>query len=164
MDDLEQLIAEVEGTEEPQRKEANPVKQLRDALKAKDKERKELLTELEELRSFKQEMAHRESVANAAKVFSAVGLSEKQAELFIKLNPEAEVNPETVREFAESYGLPVSEKEASQDVPFKPVEGGVPADGKLSRDDLSALYRENPAAALKALQDGRVRWNNQDTN
>jgi len=166
MDDLDQLISEIEG-EEPQRKETNPVKQLRDTLKARDKERKELLAELEELRSFKAEAAHRESVSNAAKVFTAVGLSDKQAELYVKLNPEADVTPEAVREFATAYGLPVSTEEGEQpshEAPFRPAEGGVPADGKMNRDDLNRLYKENPAAAIKALEQGRVRWNNPDVN
>lgn len=150
---------------------SNPVKQLRDALKAKDKESKAMLKELEELRAFRGKYESDQKVAKAAETFTKYGLTEKHAELFYKLNPElTDFSDQAVLAFAEEWALPIKQSEGeegdptpgAEEEPFVPVEGGSPQTGYMSRADLEVLYKQNPRKALATLQSGKVKWNNPD--
>lgn len=155
--------------EETERKESNPVKQLRDALKAAQKEAKESKKELEELRAFKSDYERRERAQSATQAFSKLGLNEKHAELFVKLNPEAELTEEAVKTFATEYGLPVTEQATTdettpEEAPFAPADVGSSGEGYISRQQLDEMYKSNPQRAIGMLRSGRVRWNNPDDN
>jgi hypothetical protein len=176
-DDMTFSFDDEEVEEEQERK--NPVRELRNTLKARDKELKEYKKELEELRSFKEQYETEKRIVESTKSFEQYGLSAKHAELFHKVTPDAEVTPEAIKMFAEEYALPftspsndeggegalpapVSNPSPAQ--PFAPADTGTSADGYINRQQLDALYKENPAQALKYLRSGRVRWNNPDEN
>lgn len=161
------------GEETQDRKDSNPVKQLREALKAREKELKDYKKELEELRTFRTEYEQREKVATSAKAFEKFGLTQKHAELYLKVNPEAEVSDISIQEFAKEYALPFQAPQEGdesgppqvREQPFVPADIGSTGDsGFLSREQLDAMYKTNPQRAIAALKSGRVRWNNEDDN
>lgn len=146
---------------------SNPVRQLREKLKATEKENKSFLKELEELRAIKTEFEYQTKVSSFAEPFTKLGLSDKHVELYLKLNPDADADESAIREFAKEYGLPVSgdtggDTDTSSTEPFRPAEGGDSIEsGRITRAQLEDMYRENPAKAIKMLRTGRVVWNNQ---
>ena len=159
--------------EERESKESNPVKQLRTALKAAQKQAKESKKELEELRSFKETYEHEQRVSNSSKVFEKFGLTQKHAELFLKVNPEAEVNDDSVKTFAEEYALPFKAPEGAETgeapepdtAPFVPADVGTTGGaGLVTREQLDAMYKTDPQRAISILKSGRVRWNNDDAS
>lgn len=100
-------------------------KELREAF---EKTKAELNQAKAELRSFKTEVTFKEQ-----------GLTPKHAQLFLAANPDAEVSPEIVQNFAAEYGLqPANTEEA---VPARQEEGHLPADG-------------SPPAVERTLADG----------
>ena len=109
----------------------------------------------------------------AATLFEKAGLGQKQAELFLKANPEAEVTNEAVSAFIEDYGFKAAEapssKEAAPAPKSAPLDAGlgafdgaaVPsADGtpaaqpQMSKEDFAQLLVDNPQAAAQAYIDG----------
>ena len=154
-----------DSPEEPeaQQEKQNPVRQLRETLKQRDKEAKQLQKELEELRKFREEVEYTNRVTKMSEHFTKLGLTDKHVELYTKLNPEGAGSPEEIVAFAREYGLPVQVDESQDQAvgsPFAPVDGGEPTGGFVTRAELEALYAENPAKAIKVLQSGRVKWNN----
>jgi hypothetical protein len=167
-DDFDLSSFDDETTEEPVVEEkVNPVRQLRDTLKARERENKTLQKELEDLRKFREEVEYTNRVAKMSDTFGKFGLTEKHVELYTKLNPEGDGSPEAVVAFAKEYGLPITVDDDEDQVvtsgsPFAPVDGvGTgPDSGYITRAQLEELYASNPAKAIKVLQAGRVRWNN----
>lgn len=165
---------DVEVEETGGKQKDNPMKQLRDALKAAQRELKEAKKELAPLREFKTTFETEQKVAGAAKSFEKFGLTPKHAELFLKLNPETEVSDDIIKNFATEYSLPLKSSDDNEEsleaglpsnTPFVPADAGVDAEGGfMNRDQLDALYKTNPQKALQVLKSGRVRWNNQDDN
>lgn len=162
-----------DDAEEREEKESNPVKQLRTALKAAQKQAKESKKELEELRSFKETYEQEQRVSNSSKVFEKFGLTQKHAELFLKVNPEAEVSDDAVKVFAEEYSLPLQapeepaggESAQPETAPFVPADVGTTGGaGFVNREQLDAMYKKDPKRAISLLKSGRVRWNNDDSN
>ena len=98
--------------------------------------------------------------------------NEKHAELFLKVNPEAEITRDAVNAFVKDYGLtveqdapPAAEKEERPDpgaglgsfgeAAGSGTGGGTPAaKPKMSPEDFSKLLEENPQAAAQAYIDG----------
>ena len=155
--------AQDDGDEDNSSQDSNPMKELRDHTKALERERKTLTKELDELRAWKADREHADRSKSVTGVFSDLGLGEKQAELYMKLNPEAEsVEPGDARAFAEEYGWAVTssdEESADTSAGFSPSQAssGIPAKGqRLSSEDFWKLVKENQAEALKMARDGRV--------
>lgn len=134
--------------------------------------------------------AEAEKTANAAQselrqykatvTFEKSGLLPKHAELFLKANPDAEVTPEAVSDFAHEYGLvteaaPPSTEEpkseggnpalsAFQNAGGGGTEGAAPAaQPKMSREEFDALLASNPAAAAEAYVKGTAPRNSLNT-
>ena len=149
--------------EESGASEANAsFKDLRKAYNRAEKERKALEAEAIDLRTFKATTVEKERAVQLEVILKESGLSPKHATLFTKLNPEAEITPETVLGFAKEYdlvksdgeGVEVPEKPASG---FNPVSTGVGGDLKTyTREELDVLVYTNPDLANKLIQEGRV--------
>ncbi len=106
-------------------------KELREAF---DRTKAELAQARSELRSFKTEVTFKEQ-----------GLTPKHAQLFLAANPDAEVTPEVVQNFAAEYGLTPATKQE----PAPPAnDGHLPADG-------------SPPAVERTLADGPQRTSNE---
>ena len=148
----------------------NPVKQLRDALKAAQRENKELKKQIAPLQEFKTQYETEQKVAGASKSFEKYGLTQKHAELFLKLNPETEVSDEVIKGFAAEYSLPLKAQESDDgstetgtSAPFVPADAGTDAEGGfITRNQLDEMYKSNPQKAISVLRSGRVKWNNPD--
>lgn len=147
---------------------SNPMKSLRDHAKSLERKIKAYEKELEDLRTFKGTYEAEAKAGTAGKIFSQLGLSEKQAKLFLKVNPDADVTEQAARDFAEEYGFEVneegSEEEIEQEGPFSPSpsSGGKPAPGKIfTSEEWYDLYKENPAEAMKIASQGRVKLQTQ---
>lgn len=169
MSDIQDLLDSYDEEEEqdaPPQDRSNPVRSLREALKAKEKEARNLAKELKELQAFKAQYDTEQKIRSLAETFTQVGLTEKHAELFYKLNPEAEATVESVSTFAKDYQLPLkleNETPSADNTPFVPASGGSSDEtGYISRDQLDQMYAENPRKAIEILQSGKVKWNNPD--
>lgn len=142
------------------------IKSIRDHAKSLERQLKAQERELETLRNLRDQYEQEARKAKTAKVFTEVGLSEKHATLFAALNPDAEPDAESVKAFAEEYGLAMqtADTEADgdklkdeSDPGFSPITSGQPTDKRrYSSEEWWTLQRENPAAALQAVKDGRV--------
>lgn len=112
----------------------------------------------------------------ATVTFEKNGLTPKHAELFLKANPEAEVTPEAVSDFAHEYGLATGEPEPSGKKEETPpaneglntfgeaagsgTAGSTPAaQPQMSQEDFESLLATNPDEAAKAYAEGRVSRN-----
>lgn len=145
-----------------QRPNSAPFKQLRDHAKKLEKELKAKDSELETLREFKSQAearARRELLERSA---SKVGITEKQAELFMAVRPDEEPTPEAVKTFAIEYGFveagPAADEGEGSDGSFAPTPpSGVPASKKrYTSDEWDVLYKSNPVEAMQAANEGRV--------
>lgn len=156
---------------EPKDEEATSVvRSQRAHIKQLEKELKTLrkdTQEVEELRQFKAQYEQTQKATQARTVFTEVGLPDKLADLFVKVNAEADPTPEAVRAFAEDYGLapqqsadPAPAAPAVQ--PFTPTVGGTPPSGLISRDEFDAMMRDpsQRPRALQLAQQGRVQLRN----
>ena len=128
---------------------------LRRFANKRDREAKQYETELSSLREFKEgvEKEKRASVIEAT--FKEVGLNPKHADLFSKLNADAEVTVDIVKNFASEYELPTI---AGQSVPpvdappagFNPVTSGSPAPlAKLTMEDINKMLASGDTAAVQ---------------
>lgn len=91
-------------------------KELREAF---DRVQSELQAERAQFKAYKAEVTFKEN-----------GLTPKHAKLFLATNPEGDISPETVKEFAEEYGLVVNTPtpaSAQSVVPGLPEDGSPPA-------------------------------------
>ena len=141
--------------------ENESIPNLRDALKASQEKTKELETQLtESTASLKQ--------FQAKETFRSNGYSEAHAELFVKANPEAEINPESIQEFVNAYDLkPQVQEQVSNDgmknlssVAQKPTDNvnqiGTAETQQLTKAEYKKLQASDPTAAHEALIQGRV--------
>lgn len=119
--------------------------------------------ELEELRSFKAQVNAEKRVTEVAKVFAEIGLNPAQAKLYTSLNPEGEVEPKGVAEWALEFGLATAENVQVPDenpapTPgFRPFVGeDAPGNQKVSRVDWLAKLKTNPEEAQRLFKQGRV--------
>lgn len=137
-------------------------KDLEKQLKAAAKREGELNTQL-----FTYKQA--EKTQGLARKFEEQGLNEKQAKLFLALNPDIEeINLESIQEFAEEYGLTTPTKVEGENAPIEvnaetagfvkvPNSIATPPDGKvLSSEEYESLLATDQTAALRAVQEGRV--------
>ena len=137
--------------------------ELRKAYKARDRQVKALEKELEPLREFKTTVVAEQRSAQMETVFKEVGLSPKHAELFNKVEPEAEVTAEAVKAFAAQYDLitpngEAVEAPAQKPAGFSPVTtGSAPAVGQLTHSDIKEMLNRGEIDAVnKAYEQGRV--------
>jgi hypothetical protein len=156
-------------------------KQLRDYAKKLEKQVNSLTREVEPLRSFKQETETEKRQVEVAKVFEGAGLSGKHAALYLRVNPEAEVTPDAVLDFAVEYELPrvevaaVAEEAPAFDpaaeriveIPRPEAIGSPPADGGAGPTatvitdvhEAEKLSVDNPAEYMRLKQLGRIKLN-----
>ena len=141
--------------------ENESIPNLRDALKASQDKAKELETQLtEQTAALKQ--------FQAKETFRSNGYSEAHAELFVKANPEAEINPESIQEFVNAYDLKPQVQEQVNNEGMKNLSGVAqkPADNvnqigtaetqQLTKQEYKKLQATDPTAAHEALIQGRV--------
>jgi peptidoglycan/xylan/chitin deacetylase (PgdA/CDA1 family) len=152
------LEDEDEGEEETSSK-TNP---LRAHIRKLEKELKAATGELETLRTFKTEYDSKLKATTAETVFKDLGLTEKQAALFMKVNPDTDPSPASAKAFAEEYGFTVTENDESTEEEGSftptPTTSGVPAPGKIwESDEWYKLYDSNPQEAMKLAAQGRVK-------
>lgn len=158
-DDLFDTDETVEPTDESNtssvvRSQRAHIKQLEKEIKAARKD----AAEVEELRAFRAQYEQTQKTSQAKAVFTELGLPDKAADLFVKVNAETDPTPEAVREFAETYGFlqprPAEEEdEAPQAVPvFVPTVGGTPPTPKqYSAEEIRRIGVKNPAEALRLI-------------
>jgi hypothetical protein len=108
--------------------------------------------------------------------FEKAGLGEKQASLFLKTNPDAEITSEAVGAFIEEYGFNVTQATPEPAPKEKePVDKGLsafsgaagaatagsapPVQPKMSKTDFEKLLVENPQEAAAAYAKGLVERN-----
>lgn len=95
--------------------------------------------------------------------FKELGLTEKQAQLFLKTN-DGDVTKEAIEAFVEDYGFkPAENKDAANDSggTFKPGSGVADAGagttaGFMSEEEATQLRRTDARAYARAIQEGRV--------
>lgn len=155
---------------------SDSVPQMRERIDQQNEQLKAREQELQELKS-------QLRTANARELFREQGLSPKHAELFAATNPEGELTPESVQEFATSYGLAPQAAEPSEagDTPEPQTTEDDPGEGlsafsgagsrgqagdaatprttKMTRDEWKALRDRDPAAAKVAIANGQVELN-----
>lgn len=161
-DDLFDTDDQPEGKDESSsvvRSQRAHIKQLEKDLKAARKASEEV----EDLRTFKAQYEQQQKATQARSVFTEAGLPDKLADLFVKVNADAEPTPEAVREFAEAYGLtppqPADQAPAAPAVqPFAPTVGGTPpAPVQLTPDQIREIGVKNPAEALRLIAAGSLK-------
>lgn len=136
---------------------SNPViKKVRDWGKAHAKKASDLEKQVAEL-STKVAGFEAEKAQGALKgVAVEKGFSDEQVESLLALKPD--LQPEQLDAFAKTFGIKAAEGEG--EAPPKPKH--TPSSGttvpapKISPAELDALYRRDPAAAAKALEEGKV--------
>lgn len=131
---------------------------LRKYARKQEREAKALAAEIETLRAFKAEVEQAKRAETLVSTFKEVGLSEKHAELFAKVNPEAEITADAVKAFANEYSLPTVETQEVPDAPdvqpngFTPVvTGHGPAIEQVSIDDIDKLRAAGQFAKVEEL-------------
>lgn len=151
---LHALDEEDDDQDQQRQLDNKSIKALRDWGKSQEKEAKRLAKEAEELRTFKTEALTKERKRTADEAFKALGLTEKQADLYLKLNADGEVTAETVKTFAEEYGFKaadetIDEKKEEQDQKpgWSPTVTGAAGGPVLSDAQYEDLLRTSPAQA-----------------
>lgn len=141
--------------------ENESIPNLRDALKASQEKTKELETQLTESTAALKQFQAKET-------FRSNGYSEAHAELFVKANPEAEINPESIQEFVNAYDLkPQVQEQVNKEgmknlssVAQKPTDNvnqiGTAETQQLTKKEYKKLQASDPTAAHEALIQGRV--------
>lgn len=156
-----------EETTIPQMREA--LDNARKALEAANKQNQNLATQVRTL--------------TAREAFAEAGYQRTHADLFVAKNPEGEITPDTISAFVDEFGLVPAPKQEEPAAP--PAEAGEAGQGEapsssglasmsrggsrpgesaqqgaqsrpLTQAEWQTLYAENPAAARKAVNDGRV--------
>jgi hypothetical protein len=144
---------------------------MRERIDAQNKELKRLREEGSTLRAETRRLQARDA-------FREAGFQPVHGDLFAAQNPEGDIAPDAIVGFAQTYGLtpvapkePAPEGEAEKGVPAeralagmsrsgsRPGEGGQPPasnDRSMTRDAWLELAKSDPAAARKAVQEGRV--------
>ena len=141
--------------------ENESIPNLREALKASQEKTKELETQLTESTAALKQFQAKET-------FRSNGYSEAHAELFVKANPEAEINPESIQEFVNAYDLKPQVQEQVNNEGMKNLSGvaqkptdnvnqiGTAETQQLTKADYKKLQATDPTAAHEALIQGRV--------
>lgn len=157
------MTTEVTGTE--------TIPQMRERIDAQNKELKRLRDENSKYGAETRRLQARDA-------FREAGYQPVHGDLFAAQYPEGEIAPDSIAGFAQTYGLtpvapkePAPEGEAETGAPAeralagmsrsgsRPGEGGLPpttTDRSMTRDDWLALSKSDPAAARKAVKEGRV--------
>jgi len=102
----------------------------------------------------------------AKEAFRAGGFQDSHAELFLKANPDAEINNDTVSEFVTSYNLSPQSAPVEQSAGLNnmgqvadnasPSVVGTPEGGKMTKEQYKKLQVNDPTAAHEALIQGKV--------
>ena len=158
MENEDYLFGDEEET--PETEPESNFKQLRSHANKLEKTLKQREAELEELKAFKMERVQAERTAQVSKVFTDLGLTTPAATKLWNLeNPEAEPQPAVVQAWAVENGFAVMDEPPVQDTGFTPTttpEGTPPGSKRLSRQEWQQLANDDPMAAQKAFQQGRV--------
>lgn len=151
-------------TAAPPAKDNRAFKELRDHAKRLEKETAKMNRELAELREFKSSITKAERAQQVQGAFKELGLNEKQAELFLRVTDAEEITVDSVKQFAQQYGLIVGDEDTTTvDGGFPPTNVSTTAESTgrmLSRDEFEKLAATNPTRARQYLTEGRVKWNN----
>ena len=176
------FLEDEDETNQPDLENQN-FKQLRDYAKKLERQVSSASKELEQLRQFQAEVQAEKRAATVAQVFKKVGLSEKHAGLFAKINADAELTEEAVIAFASEYDQPRQEVQAPEGeasveeissgniVELNPAEAqpaktgfapaqpaGVPSGTIItSYEEAVKLQTSNPAEFARLFQAGRVK-------
>lgn len=144
---------EEEVTVQP--RESGVLTEVRRKLRQAQKDLKAKDALIEELSPFKAQV----EAVKLRGAFTEAGLNEKHADLFRAVKPQAEVNAETIKAFAEEYGLATgaSEGQKPEQVFPAPVRGE-PASRTLTWDEYQEKLRspETHLEAMKARKAGLV--------
>lgn len=137
------------------------IKEIRDALKRKEKEVKDRDKEIAELRSFKEDQERAQRSVAVGKAFEEAGLKSKWAPLFLKERPDAEPTAEAISKFAEDFDLSPSQPESltqsgpgvTVSTPFVPTVVGEPPGGqRITRSELNKLqFSGDPTKRAQAM-------------
>ena len=150
------------------------IPQMRERIEAQNKELKTLRARSTELEAETRRLQARDAFRDA-------GYHPKHGDLYAAQHPEGDISPDGIAGFAQEYNLaPVTPPPAPAPAPgeagtsapaetalasmarggSRPGEGGQPpagqADRSMTRDAWLELMKSDPAAARKAVQDGRV--------
>jgi hypothetical protein len=146
--------------EEPE-VENSTIRQIREHARKLEKELKAARKELEDLRAYREQTERERTVASARTIFEQVGLNPKWAELYLKAQDGAEPTPESVRTWAQEYGLAVPEPEretaeqpASEPafVPTQPAAAAASTQAPMTWKEFAELHRQDPGRAVREAQ------------
>lgn len=167
------LDFEEDETDEDQAKVNKSISDLRKYARAQKKLADEAIAENAVFRQEKAERDEATRVETIGQTFKTVGLNEKHAALFAKLNPEVEVTAEAVTAFATEYELPITAPAEGEAAPAPAASSGftpvttpaAPASGTISIEDARKLIREGKYdEAQKLYSEGRVEKLERDAN
>ena len=140
--------------------ESETLKKVRAWGKQQEKDKKELAKVVKELSAFRETIETTRKESAAGEAFKEIGLSEKQAKLFLRDFEGDEITTEVVKEWAVEYDLVSAEggKPAPKNEGFVPNHLSNPSvfanSGKMTTEEWNNLKKNNPGAALQALSDG----------
>ena len=115
--------------------------------------------EVQDLRAFKALALHAQREGEISDEFEKAGYSGKLAKLWSALNPEGLPTAESLKAFADEYGV----------TPTRPVgytpraissEPTMPTAKTYTRAEMEEIAKVNPARARSLAEAGRIKWNN----
>jgi hypothetical protein len=157
-------MTEAEGfgmSEEDQEPSNETLEQMRRQIDDLSRELKRERKEGESLRTFKSAWEQEQRETKARTAFKDAGLHERWADLYMKVNTEAEVTPEAIQSFAAEYSLTPAPAPEAPEVPtgspeqafrqafVQPtVQGVPPGQPKISLKEWEEQFKANPDRAL----------------
>lgn len=169
---VEEILAELEGSEDEPEDDGegedksgdNPtIRQIRESQKHWQKQARDLGKALKDANATIAEFESKTRVTTAEGVFEQLGLTKKQAALYLATKPE-EVSADTIKAFVKEYelaeitegGQEDSETESTGFEPGGLGGAGVASSTKVPRTEWLKLAETDPAKAEKMFLDGRV--------
>lgn len=155
----------LEQEEEEVEVETSTIREIRQHAKRLEKDLAKARKELEELRAYRAAAEAERRAAQVKAAFQSVGLNERWADLYVKVHPDAEPTPESVRAFAEEYSLPIpATKQEEQQQPTPPAATepfaptATPAATPTGRApmtwrEFAEMHRQDPARAVREAQE-----------
>jgi dsDNA-specific endonuclease/ATPase MutS2 len=141
--------------------DGNPTRDMREHIARLEKDLKEQGKRAAKAEAALQETEARQRASSA----QAFGLSESQAKAFLSLNPESEVNAESVKGFADSLGISLgtsdqtaqeAEEPEVETPAFRPVSGSEPSKTQVAWGEFKKLLVTDQARAIQMASEGLV--------
>jgi hypothetical protein len=131
-----------EGYEDEPEGESSVIRRIRTEHKEEKRARKRLEKELQSIQQERDSLRRETRKFSASSVFKEAGLPEQQVELFLATSGDEELTTDSVKGWAERYGL--APKPQTQEAPqaFEPTVTAEPAaPGRMTREQLDQKVR-----------------------